>query len=256
MFVFNTATSYLKRISNNIDYELSANKIRGLKEIHQGQRCFIIGAGPSLNKTNFNFLKDEILFGVNNLYTGFKKFGISCQYYASTDPKVWENRDKDMLKIDTTLFLSGRAAEMYLANKNYYKTIQKHDPLLVRMLGFMWKGNNFSHDLAKGAYNGDTVILDVCLQAAYYLGFKKVYLLGCDCDYSGLHRFDGSLSDNMQGSGAINVWDYIFASYRIAKKAYEDDGREIINATVGGKLEIFRRQSLKEIITKGAKNHH
>jgi hypothetical protein len=34
----------------------------------------------------------------------------------------------------------------------------------------------------------------------------------------------------------------------MCKKAFEEDRREIINATVGGELEVFRRQSLEEII--------
>ncbi len=34
----------------------------------------------------------------------------------------------------------------------------------------------------------------------------------------------------------------------LQKKVYEADGREIINATVGGKLEVFERKKLEDII--------
>jgi len=34
-------------------------------------------------------------------------------------------------------------------------------------------------------------------------------------------------------------------------KNYEEGGRQIINATVGGKLEIFKRKKLEEIILSG-----
>ena len=38
------------------------------------------------------------------------------------------------------------------------------------------------------------------------------------------------------------------AMYLLAKTAYEEEGREIINATVGGALELFPRQSLEEAL--------
>ena len=37
--------------------------------------------------------------------------------------------------------------------------------------------------------------------------------------------------------------------YRLAKEAFEEDGREIVNATVGGKLELFPRQTLEQALS-------
>lgn len=38
------------------------------------------------------------------------------------------------------------------------------------------------------------------------------------------------------------------AMYRLQKQAYEEEQREIINATVGGMLELFPRMSLSEAL--------
>ena len=35
--------------------------------------------------------------------------------------------------------------------------------------------------------------------------------------------------------------------FQAARKAFEDDGREIYNATRGGKLEVFIRKDLDEV---------
>ena len=43
------------------------------------------------------------------------------------------------------------------------------------------------------------------------------------------------------------------ANYRLAKKAYEDDLREIVNCTVGGKLELFRRAKLEDELRSSIK---
>lgn len=228
-------------------YRANSEPIKKFKDIHKGERCFIIGTGPSLNKTNLSLIKDEIVFGVNTLYRGLDSFGFSCEYYAVSDIDVWKTHFKSILQLDTTLFLSDATGKEYLSNKGLYRKFQKREPIIIRQLGAMWVSRSFSKDLSKGAYNGDTIIIDVCLQAAYYMGFKKAYLLGCDSDYSGIHRFDGSTTDNLVGGGVSGDWSKVFESYAICKKAYEEDSREIINATVGGKLEIFRRERLEDV---------
>ena len=43
-------------------------RIAALKDIHKGERCFIIGNGPSLNKLDLSKIKDEYTFGVNAIY--------------------------------------------------------------------------------------------------------------------------------------------------------------------------------------------
>lgn len=244
--------SLIKRRINDIylSYQFNRYKsqIERFKNIHKGERCFVIGTGPSLNKMNFDLIKNEILFGVNTLYRGYKKFGINCRYYGVSDEVVWDNIDKEILALDTVLFLCNGAAEHYFRRREYLKNLQKREPLLMMQRGFMWKENKFSKDITQGIYNGDTVVIDTSLQVAYYMGFKKVYLLGCDCDYSGMHRFDGSKTDKLAGGGVSGNWAPVFKSYEICKKVFEDSGREIINATVGGKLEIFKRQSLEEIV--------
>lgn len=228
-------------------YKYNSHKLKKFKNIHKGQRCFIIGTGPSLNKTNLSLVKNEIVFGVNTLYRGLSKFGIRCNYYAVSDVDVWKSHFKNILDLNAILFLSSDAGKDYLSNLSFYQKFQKNEPIVIRELGEMWSSGWLIKDLSIGAYWGYTVIIDICLQAAYYMGFREVYLLGCDCDYSGLHRFDGLKTETL-GGGAVGDWSKIFTSYEICKKVYEEDGRKIINATVGGKLEIFKRKKLEEIV--------
>ena len=44
--------------------------IRGLqnfRDIHRGKRCFILGNGPSLAKTDLSHLRDEYTMGLNRI---------------------------------------------------------------------------------------------------------------------------------------------------------------------------------------------
>lgn len=219
--------------------------ITQFKNLHEGKRCFIIGTGPSLNKTNLGLLKDEICFGVNTLYRGLDDFGIKCQYWAMGDDTIIANHSRNIMQnIDTTLFSCSPGGNRSERQKND-KCKEVYN---ITFFGLMLDGR-FSTDISKGVYNGSTVIIDVCLQVAYYMGFSKVYLIGCDCDYSGMHRFDGSDSDVKVTKAIQGDFSEIFNAYEICKKNYESNSKEIINCTVGGKLEIFKRQNLKEVIT-------
>lgn len=237
-------------IKNGTKQKRMRDKIQSLetlKNVHEGERIFIIGTGPSLLKTHFSLVENEILFGVNGLYSGYEKFGIDCQYYGISDPNI--PYLQDVLDLDTQLFLGHGACDQYLTQYFSRKIEVENFPLLLSLLGWMWESkSNFSYNLAHGTFNGDTVIIDICLQVAYYMGFTEVYLLGCDCDYTGMHRFDGSVADNLAGSGVSGDWKKVFASYKICKDVFEKDNRKIINATVGGKLEIFERKCLENIM--------
>lgn len=221
-------------------------KLSELKNKHIGQRCFIIGTGPSLNKTNLDLLKGEILIGVNTLFNIFDKHDIICKYWSVSDGVVFKKHHKKLLGLDTTLFLSETAASEFLNHKKYYLKESKEKPFVLRINGPMDIWNKIGKDITKGVYGGATVTIQ-SLQVAFYLGFKEVYLLGCDCDYSGIHRFDGSKTDNLRGMAAGET-KKVFSAYKICKKIFEDNNRKIYNATVGGKLEVFKRKSLEDIL--------
>ena len=238
---------FFSNIRLNRIYNQNSKKLKLLKNLHKNERCFIIGTGPSLNKTDLSLIKDEIIFGVNTLYRGFPRYGIECTYYAVSDELVWENHYHNILNVNSILFLVSYCGKNYLQNQDFYKKIQNTEPYVIRILGPLWDSSNINFNVSHGCYGGETIIIDLCLQMAFYMGFKEVFLLGCDCDYSGLHRFDGLETDCLS-AGAIGDWSKVFSSYEICKRIYEEDGREIINCTVGGKLEIFKRKRLEEII--------
>jgi len=89
------------------------------------------------------------------------------------------------------------------------------------------------------------VVMDVCVQMAYYMGFQTVYLLGCDCDYSGQTHYTGSPKKYIDSFWEKKKKPEVFLHYELCRKAFESDGRKIYNSTVGGKLEVFERVPLE-----------
>ncbi|MBO9476105.1 hypothetical protein J7382_01035 [Shimia sp. R11_0] len=117
----------------------------------------------------------------------------------------------------------------------------------------------FSEDLAKKVAWHATVSF-FWLQILYCAGYRKIILIGVDNSY----RQDKTLKEGdlvHQTTPDLNhfdptyfqgkIWqaadtDHMQASFELAKQIYEKDGREIVNCTVGGALEVFRRADLKQ----------
>jgi len=90
----------------------SIQNLRRFKDIHTGERCFIIGNGPSLKKTDLSFLKDEYTFGLNRIYLMFAELGFSTSYYLSINSLVIEQCAQDILALRVPRFLSWRSREI------------------------------------------------------------------------------------------------------------------------------------------------
>lgn len=114
----------------------------------------------------------------------------------------------------------------------------------------------FSLDPGSQVYCGQSVTI-INLQFAYHLGFSEVVLIGMDFSYTipPDAKVEGDLITSASDDpnhfhpdyfGAGKVWkdpklDRVLANYALAKQIYEADGRRIVNATIGGNLELFDR---------------
>jgi len=224
-------------------------QLKKMQDIHRNKRCFIIGTGPSLNETNLSLVKNEFSFGLNTLYKGMNKFGIKPNYWVVADHVVFREIYEELGEIDITLFLTrGVSREFCKYYKKYSKSIK--NPILIRGSGRLKKNKNFGNIQNGIAGKTGSVVFDA-LQIAYHMGFSEVYLIGCDCDYSKGHHFDNKTHDCEKGRIPFEEkeeFDNLMASYLFFKKLFEKNGRKIYNSTVGGKLEVFERKSIEEIM--------
>jgi hypothetical protein len=235
----------LYNIIHSHNYRHCSNLMKRYLNRYKDKRCFIIGTGPSIKKTNLNLLKDEITFGVNTLYKIFK----NPTFYAVSDNNVWKKHDYMILSLDTTLFLSSGAGRDYIRNRQEYGKMESYvplEPILLRTKGYMSVSDEFSTDASQYVVNGHSVITDVCLQVAFYMGFAEVYLVGTDFSDIGT-RWDGSKTENIKAVGMKDA-DRIFYCLERCKKVFEENNRKIFNATKGGKLEVFDRVKLEDVL--------
>ncbi len=114
----------------------------------------------------------------------------------------------------------------------------------------------FSTDAARILYCGQSVTM-INLQLAFYMGFDEVYLIGMDFDYKiptsavvdGLNILSTEDDENHfhpEYFGKGKTWhdpqlDRVLHSYKMMDLVYTSANKNIYNATVGGKLELFER---------------
>lgn len=235
-------------------------EISDFKNKYLGERCFIIGNGPSLNKTNLKCLKNETTFGTNGIFLNYKSMGYMPTFYIVADMHYVKVHVKDIDSINGTIKLFPRTYKKYFPHNN--------DKIIyLNITDTPHKSRpNFSIDAdkyIKACYT--TTYLN--MQLAYYMGIRKVYLIGVDHDWGdeiAQHPKNTSPHNGIINPKNIGYFhpDYILkdelwmipyfkgieAGYSFAKKFYEEHNGIIYNATVGGKLEIFKRKSLEEIM--------
>ena len=235
---------YYKILGNKlgigIDRKLWASykRIDTFKDKHNRQRCFIIGNGPSLRNTDLTLLKNEFTFGMNRIYLIFNELNFETTYYVSVNPLVIEQFSQDIANLKMPKFLSWFARE---------KIIFTDDMIFLRFSSLP----SFSTDLKNRLWQGATVTY-VAIQIAYFMGFSKVILVGVD------HSFESKGQPNKtivsQGKDNNHFHPNYFGdgikwqlpdletselAYRIAHFQFQQTGREILDATIGGQLTIF-----------------
>ncbi len=217
----------------------SIRKLNALRGKHAGERCFIIGNGPSLKNTDLSKLRGEQTIGMNRIYLAFPDLGFTTSYYLSVNDLVVEQCAEDIQKFRIPTFLSWRARQWVPPAEN------------VHYLHTTYTGPKFAFNAAGRLWEGATVTY-VAMQLAFHLGFKQVILIGVD------HNFETKGKPNetvvSQGDDPNHFSPAYFGKgfrwqlpdldtsergYIMAREAYKSAGREIIDATVGGKLTVF-----------------
>lgn len=249
---------------------------------HKGQRCFILGNGPSLNRTDLSRLKDEIVFGCNGVDLLFDRIEWRPTYYVSVDSRVLPDRASE---VSAMLGANPQMTGMFP------EALRTHDDAGERidtatLLGrphnavyFHETPNDpsagvegmFSMNAGRQVVMPYTVAITM-LQLAAWMGFSEIYLVGCDTDYkiqdtvhqAGKEMGDGSrllLTSTRDDDpnhfdpryfGEGRKWhspqvSKMITHYEYAKRALDKAGVVVRDATVGGKLDVFPKVSFESI---------
>jgi hypothetical protein len=221
----------------------SIRRLAALKNIHKGRRAFVIANGPSLKYTDVSKLRNEFTFGMNRIYLMFPELGFSTSYLTVVNDLVIEQTAGDLSVLSLPKFLAWRS--------------RRHFPADMPMTGLptflytSYTGPRFSTDVRGRVWEGATVT-NVTLQLAFHMGFQQVVLIGVDHNYTATGKPNTTVVS--QGDDPNHFSPAYFGKgfrwqlpdlqtsevgYAMARDAYRNAGRQILDATIGGKLTIF-----------------
>jgi 6-hydroxymethylpterin diphosphokinase MptE-like protein len=223
----------------------SIARLEEWKDKYKGQRAFIIGNGPSLNQTDLSKLRDEFTFGLNRIYLMFPRLGFSTSCLVSVNNLVIEQSLAEISALTIPTFLSWRSRGFFPRSSAVAS--------LPTFLYTTYESPTFACDARGRLWEGATVT-NVALQLAYHMGFRKVILIGVDHNFSSKGKANQEVVSQGDDPNHFSAayfgkgfrWqlpdlDTSEVGYRMARAAYERDGREVLDATVGGKLTVFQK---------------
>ena len=242
-----------------------------LRKAHEGQRCFILGTGPSINTQDILPLRTEMCIVLNAFYHHKDYHLIAPRYHLFSGlclhPHIIKEaglawyRDLRDRTCSATLLLNYGDKEFIEGNhllpgrSIFYLHYQRPWELL----------DTRGIDAAQSLYPSQNVAA-MAIQAALYMGCSDIILLGLDHDWvlrkaAGRHtQFFQPEDGRPEPAWEVSDWTQIVSTYlklwnqyRRLRRFAEGNGIRILNATKGGMLDVFPRVELEDVVSRGPK---
>lgn len=91
-------------------------------------------------------------------------------------------------------------------------------------------------------YDGYSIALSL-MQLAVYMGFKKIYLIGSDCNYNQKKKNFIEHGANINFEAKDIAGTRIIVAHEKFKKFADSHQVEVFNCTRGGMLEVYPRKT-------------
>jgi hypothetical protein len=231
---------------------MNFNRIGAYQDKHVGKNALLLCNGPSLRRTDPSWVKesDLVTFGLNKIHLATELGFPIPDYTVAVNKKVINQLKSDESFKYKKLVLSHRAGMVFPEGEDvFYINTEPYN--LPR----------FSLDCCIGVHEGWTVT-HAALQLIYYFGIRNVIIVGMD------HNFDSdpalaNKAETRVGDDHNHFSPSYFAagqewdlpdlrnseiSYAEARRSYERSGGLIIDATIGGKCNVFLRAEFRDAL--------
>ncbi len=226
----------------------SGKKLRKYRDRHRGETCFFIGNGPSLRAQDLTAIKEAgyPTFAFNRIFHIFDSTQWRPTYYISQDEKMLAGCEDEVNRLELpTKFIPVNMRWHFNINidgaEEFYLGGSKDREF--------WFGDDIAHSVCWAS-----TVMYTAAQFAAYMGFKRIVLIGVDHHFHISRNRDGEIivDDTVKDYFTdkynpdldkldIPSTDISTDTYYAMKKHCDERGIEVLNATRGGKLEVFPR---------------
>ena len=178
--------NFKARCKSDFPKSEEAKRNEELRDKYKGERCFIIGNGPSIKNQDLSLLANEIVFVTNGFYRYEKYYDVKPDYYCLVDSVYFETETRDLMlkgieKISDYehkpyFILPYRAKQLV---QDCYKWDTWTSIYYIDGAMSFTDGYNKAWDITKTVASPQCVV-QVAMLLATYMGFKEIYLLGIE----------------------------------------------------------------------------
>lgn len=241
----------VKGFATQVRYHDALERSAGLNNLERGNRCVIVGGGPSFADVDKTMLENETVIMVNMSYRSDYYSLIRPEYHIAIDGGMLSGSEGEVFKsvmIDhpNTKYIVGvRGVELFGRLPNVFfvnNILQPTRPFKVRKL------NKVNYTFVN--------VIGFAINVALSLGFEQIVLLGCDFNQftseTDSHYYDegsvcfrrdsSTLWQDLIGHGIVVLQHDILHDYSISS------GIAIRNATTKSLLDSYPRIELVDAL--------
>lgn len=209
--------------------------------LHRGERCFVLGNGPSLKQIDLLKLKNEYTFTVNEMFRHSQYEEMNSNYHVIADPyyiNLHTNNpvERDIISLILQKGSVGDSPEFFFPLDGY-DFIKKNRIDRKVKCNFICPKMLFYRDYDKRIDFSETIpslwsVVQYAILLAIYMGFTEINLLGCDATnvLTDLEAFHGG------AWGEKYVYEVSKETEDAQKKVFANQG---VNAILNGYSHIF-----------------
>jgi hypothetical protein len=188
-------------------------------------------------------LRNEFTFGMNRIYLTFPVLGFQTSCLVSVNDLVIEQCVQEMQALSIPRFFSWRSRRFIAPGTRGSE--------LPTFLYTTYESPGFARDAGGRLWEGATVTY-VALQLAFHMGFQKVILIGVDHHFATQGEANKTIVSDGEDPNHFSPayfgrgfrWqlpdlETSEMAYAMARDEFRAAGREVLDATVGGKLSVF-----------------
>ncbi len=273
---------YAKHFIHYIKHQNKVAENKKYRNIHRGERCFIIGSGPSMAKTDISALAGEHVIALNSFFMNpqcnevlndrrKEKYYLVPPNHPPQTEEDWKQTLRSMeVKIQTPLPMFWG---IDFNEGNWREIIEKNNFFPGFSLNYFYCGVNTRDgyelqkkdlDISRMSVSASNALING-LELALFMGFSQIYLLGFEHNHICVQRPEEYRAYFNAGHYEKEL-DYDFGSRRPNHVNFEILGNnyftfkiyleilklfpetQIVNCTPGGILDVFPRKKFEEVI--------
>lgn len=227
------------------------DKIEVVKNKHKGERCFIVSTGPSLTVEDVNLIRNEKSISMNTIFRIYDETDWRPTYYTS---EMWGT--EMVIRENNLTSFEGFAEEYCFFARQSRKLVGDSEKYIF--LNVCWLDHfanygstkfKYTPNLLYGMYDFYSATHGAII-LAIYMGFDEIYLLGTDNTYTEAKQYfnDGGKKDFKQANADQKMKKARDSGYKELLRISQRQGVKIYNCTRGGKLDVFPRRNLEDVI--------